>query len=147
MAKEIAIAVNPEKDCLEVLKSFKHKGLFEGARVHFVFIFEVQYYFNELTTYVFPTEEQKDSIKQNFLDIVENVKNDILGEAKPKEVVHQCLFAYDPKEKMVEYVESHHCDLAIVATRNKSKLESLFTSSFAEHMIKLSTSDVLVVRP
>jgi len=57
------------------------------------------------------------------------------------------LLANDPAEELAHYLKQEKAHLVVVGTRGLKGFAGLFTSSFAQHMLRNAPCDVLVLRP
>ena len=119
----------------------------DGDIVNLVHIFERHTYFHQLSAFSYPSEEQEKSIKESVLNILDGYKQKILAESsKSLKINCQCLFSRTPKETSVEFLEESKSDIAVVATRERSGLLGLFSSSFTDYLCRHTKADIYVTR-
>lgn len=145
--KNIVICASLNDDSLGLLKQLKGNDLLKDAKLHFVHCFEIQIYTSDFSPYVFPTEETYPEIEKSTVAILKNVAKEVCTETQFKNADFKCFFSHSPKEKVREYLKEEKADLVVVATRGKHGIEGLFSSSFAEHLLKYSPCDIHVLRP
>lgn len=142
--KNVVICASLNDESLKNLESLKGDPILQNARIHLVHCFEIQVYTSDFSPYIYPTEEKYPEIESATLKILENLAAKIVPES---EVVKKCFFSQSPKQKVKEYLEEIDADLCIVATRGKHGIKGLFSSSFAEHLVKYSPCDLHILRP
>lgn len=144
---EIVLCVGLNEPCLETLAQLADSQLIKNAKkIHLIHCFEIQIYTSELVApYIFPTKDKYPEIEAATTKILENLAIK-LGVEKDKYAL-QCFFTESPKKKTKEYLEEVGADLCVVATRGKHGIKGLFSSSFAEHLLKYSPCDIYVLRP
>ncbi len=145
--KTVVIAVSLDKEALPHFHKLKNSALFKGVHLHFVHIFEVRHYVDGLTYYSFPNQEQYTTIEKEVYQVFDNLEKDLFPSGDPASVTKKCLFDGSPKKALAEYSQEVGADLIVMATREKHGIKGFFTSSFAEHMIKTSPCDTLVLKP
>ena len=146
--KNVVICAPLEEELLENFERLKDMDYLRGANVHIVHCFEVQMYAYEFMAAYYPTDEQFKSIETSVKEILENFQKKIssAGDEKTQWSYH-VLKSTDCKGQIVKYLEESGADLAIMATRGKHGIEGLFTSSFADYMIKHAPCDLTILRP
>lgn len=145
--KEIVLCATLTDQSLNLLKEFKSSPLLEGAKIHIVHCFEVQVYTNEFSPYIYPTEDKYPELTEAAQTVLQGVE-DALKEKHPHtEFIKEVYFTQSPKQRMKEYLKEIKADLVVVATRGKHGIEGLFTSSFAEFLVKYSPCDIHILRP
>lgn len=145
--KNVVVCVGLNDESLKSLRTLKKHDLIKNAeKIHFAHCFEIQVYTSEFSPYIFPTEEKFPDIEKSALTILEALAKDILNDKQLANAQFHCFFSHSPKERMREFLEDTDANLAIVATRGIHGIEGLFSSSFAEHMIKYSPCDTYIVR-
>ncbi|MDD0853394.1 universal stress protein [Halobacteriovorax sp. GB3] len=145
--KNIVICASLNDHSLDLLKLLKGNDLLKDAKLHFVHCFEIQIYTSDFSPYVFPTEEKYPEIETSSKAILGNLAKEICTEEQLKNADFQCFFSHSPKERVREYLKESNADLVVVATRGKHGIEGLFSSSFAEHLLKYSPCDIHIMRP
>ena len=144
--KNIVICAALNDESLNLLRTLKDSPLLNQAKIHCVHCFKTEVYTNEFSAYVFPSDDKFPEIEKAVVSILSSLQKDVLGVGASAGDIH-CFFDHSPKQKIREYLKDIKADLVIVATRGKHGLEGLFSSSFAEHLIKYSPCDIHVLRP
>jgi len=145
--REIVLCATLTDQSLDLIKKLKGSPLLDGARVHIVHCFEIQVYTNEFSPYIYPTEDKYPELTEAAKGILQNVEDELKKSHPNTEYVKEVYFTQSPKQKMKEYLAEINADLVVVATRGKHGIEGLFTSSFAEFLVKYSPCDIHILRP
>lgn len=145
--KNVVICASLNDESLNSLKSLKNSPLLEGAKVHLVHCFEVHVYTSDFSPYVYPTEDKYPELEEASNKVLAGLANELLPVEKRDQIETHVFFSQSPKQKMREYLEESSADMVVVATRGKHGIEGLFSSSFAEHLVKYSPCDVHILRP
>lgn len=113
--------------------------------IEFVHIFEEQHYHYMLQPMTYPLPDQRQVVQESVLEVMKGLKKSMtyLNEVKTN---FYCAFHSSPKDAMVEHLGKRASDIVHVATRGKNGVQNLFTSSFADHLLKFSPCNVYVVR-
>lgn len=141
--KKIIVAVGLDEETHEALLKIKKIDIHPDTEIHLVNVFPVILYARgmHLAVLTYPLPQERPAIEETVLAKLKAVKDEILPEHK--KVVFKCLFDSNEKAAFNDYVGSRNADLVVVATR---KRHGLFDSSFAQHQLKHSHSNVLVLR-
>jgi hypothetical protein len=145
--KNILIAVAINNPCKESLVEFFKGSDFSNSHVTLAHVFEIHQYINEFTPYTYPPEDQIENIKEEVENHLKNWEGALFEAGKePSQVNRVCFFHSSPKEGMIDYINEHKFDLMVVATRRKSGLGQVFSSSFAQAMCNSVETPVLVLK-
>jgi nucleotide-binding universal stress UspA family protein len=129
----------------EMFSSLRKMEWMNDSEIHIVHIFRMLNYGDGLSFNVsFPFSFNEKELSEAVIEKMKTMAKGFLPYGHVGKVVYQCLFDTDIKSKMKNYVNENKIDLLIVATRER---QGLFESSFANHMIKKSASNILVLRP
>ncbi|MCO4793389.1 MAG: universal stress protein [Bacteriovoracaceae bacterium] len=142
--KNVVICVSLNDECLKSLEHLKSDPVLDNARVHLVHCFEVQVYTSDFSPYIYPTEEKYPEIEAASLKILEGLEAKLGLNGK---AVKKCFFSQSPKQRLRDYLEEENADLCVLATRGKHGIKGLFSSSFAEHLVKYSPCSLHILRP
>lgn len=142
--KNIVVLTALNDDSINLIKTFKDNPILQGATLHFYHCFEINIYTTDLSPYIYPTEEQYEEIKKSSINILKEIAAEVATSSNKTQF--QCEFSQSPKQKAIEYLQSINADCAIVATRGKHGIEGLFSSSFAEHLVKFSPCDIYILK-
>jgi len=142
--KNVVICVSLNDESLDNLAQLKGDQILKDAKVHLVHCFEIQVYTSDFSPYIYPTEDKYPEIEAATLKILDSLQGRLGLEGK---VEKKCFFSQSPKQRLKEYLEESKADLCVVATRGKHGIQGLFSSSFAEHLVKYSPCDLHIKRP
>lgn len=145
--KNIVLCASLNDESLDLLKELKDSSLFKDSTVHLVHCFEVQLYTADFAPYIYPTEDKYPEIEEASKTILQGVEDTLKGNSNIKSFETRVFFSQSPKQKIKEYLEDIKADLVVVATRGKHGIDGLFSSSFAEFLVKFSPCDVHILRP
>lgn len=145
--KNIVLCASLNDESLTLLKELKSSPLLENAKVHLIHCFEVQLYTADFAPYIYPTEDKYPEIAEASKTILKGVEDELKKNPAIKSFETEVFFSQSPKQKVKEYLENINADLVVVATRGKHGIEGLFSSSFAEFLVKFSPCDVHILRP
>lgn len=142
-ARKIVVAVSFEEETQKPLMQLKNMDIHPDAEIHLVHVIPVILYARgmSLSVLTYPLPEDRPRIEESVLKALTDVRNEIFP--KHKNVVMKCLFDVNTKAYFTEYVEKEKADLVVVATRGR---HGLFDSSFAQHQLKHSSANLLVLR-
>lgn len=143
--KNVVLCASLNDPSLDLLSTLEGSDLLKDANVHLVHCFEVQLYTADFAPYVYPTEEKYPEIEDASQIILRPLKETLSKNAKSVE--SKIFFSQSPKQKIKDYLKEVNADLVVVATRGKHGIEGLFSSSFAEFLVKYSPCDVHILRP
>ena len=146
--RTVVICAPLDEELLGNFERLKEMDVLKGANVHIVHCFEVQMYAYEFMAAYYPTDEQFKSIETSVKDILGTFQGKIkeAGDDKTTWTSH-VLKSTDCKGQLVKYLEEQNADMAIISTRGQHGIEGLFTSSFADYMIKHAPCDLTILRP
>lgn len=146
--KKVMICAPMNEDGLGQLKELDYRNLLAGNEVTIVHCFKTEMYTDAFLVNFYPTEEQLPAIEKSVTDVLIGLQSKIQGiEHPPKNVTVKVLFGSDPKHKIIDFISSSKADLTVIATRGKHGIEGLFSSSFAEYMIRHSPCPLFISRP
>jgi nucleotide-binding universal stress UspA family protein len=145
--KNIVLCASLNDESLDLLKELKNSSIFEDSNVHLVHCFEVQLYTADFAPYVYPTEDKYPEIEEASKNILKAVEEELKTNPSINSFETKVFFSQSPKQKIKEYLDEVKADVVVVATRGKHGIEGLFSSSFAEFLVKFSPCDVHILRP
>lgn len=145
-ARKIVIAVSLEEETLKPLHQLKNMNISNDAEIHLVHIVPTVLYARgmQFSVLTYPLPEERPKIEESIIAKLKDVKKDVLPDAQ--NVTYTCLFDSNEKAAFNDYVESQQADLVVVATRGRHGLKTFFDSSFAQHQLKYSPVNVLILR-
>jgi len=146
--KNIVLFASLTDDSLSSLKRLKESSFFsQDCTIHLVHCFEIQTYTAEFSAYTYPTTAQYPEFEEGARNVLKVLEKNLSEKFNHLKFQTSILFSTDPKHKLTDYLKENKADLAIIATRGKHGIEGLFSSSFADHLIRYSSCDVHVLRP
>ncbi len=116
--------------------------------VDFIHIVERKVYPADLMLAVeTPTPEEFKVLRETIIDylrhqLVASLPAELRGSSKVT-----VLLANDTAEELAHYLKEEKARMVVVGTRGLKGFAGLFTSSFAQHMLRNAPCDVLVLRP
>jgi len=143
--KNIVLCASLNDPSLDLLGTLKGSDIIKDANVHIIHCFEVQLYTADFAPYVYPTEEKYPELEEASQLILNPLKEKLASDCSS--VNSKVFFSQSPKQKIKEYLQEVNADMVVVATRGKHGIEGLFSSSFAEFLVKFSPCDVHILRP
>ncbi len=147
-AQKIVVAVPLEENLLDSLHKWGREFDFsEISEMRFIHIVK-----KNVTPLEFGLMESPDDT--TFREMVPTLEKFLKEEAKkivPSDykgnISYHVTNNYHPEKEVIELLLDFHADLIVVATRGHHGFESLFHSSFTDHMVKHAPCDVFVIRP
>jgi nucleotide-binding universal stress UspA family protein len=145
--KKLCVCIRPEAELVGVIKNeLKQIDLGQYDEVHFVHGFQTQVYADMFYISSYPSEEQSQEIENSISDYLKMLSKETIPESSQTKIVHKCMFSNSPKVTVKEYVEQQKIDDMMIATRGDLGLKTLFSSSFAEYMVKFAPCRLIIVR-
>lgn len=145
-ARKIMIAVGLEQETNAPLMKIKEMSISSDAEIHLVHIVPVILYARgmQFSVMTYPLDEDRPKIQEVITEKLKALGSDLFPGFK--NIKYACLFDANEKAAFTNYVEEQKGDLVVVATRGKKGLSNFFDSSFAQHQLKYSPANVLVLR-
>lgn len=143
--KNVVLCASLNDPSLDLLATLEGSELIKGANVHLIHCFEVQLYTADFAPYIYPTEEKYPELEEASQVILKPLKDKLSKDSNSIE--SKVFFSQSPKQKIKDYLKEINADLVVVATRGKHGIDGLFSSSFAEFLVKFSPCDVHILRP
>lgn len=143
--KNVVLCASLNDPSLDLLGTLENSELIKDANVHLIHCFEVQLYTADFAPYIYPTEEKYPEIEEASQVILKPLKDKL--QKNVHSIESKVFFSQSPKQKIKDYLKEINADLVVVATRGKHGIEGLFSSSFAEFLVKFSPCDVHILRP
>lgn len=147
MKRKIGICVDLNESSVNKLKE-KLAGinLADVEKVYLIHGFQRQVYVDNFFFTQFPFKEQMEEVEKSVIQVLTDIEKSLTNGNDSLEVEKKCLFSDYPKKEIADYVDEQEMDQLIIATRTKSGIEGLFSSSFAEYMLRHVKSELLVIR-
>ncbi len=142
--KKIMLCIDLNNESLEVFKeSFKKEQWGDVQEYHLVYSVQLQVYADTFFLTSFPDESQHKDIEASVQEVISNLKKEILPDANCK---IKCLFSSSPKAAMAEYAKNNNIDEMVIGTRGKHGVAGVFSSSFAEYMVRHAPCQLRIIR-
>ena len=144
--KHTVVALPYEEKFIPTFERLKGSAFLEAEKTTLLHVFPTKIIPMEMTTYTYPSEEEIPGIRESVLTYLTMMKNKLFGDREESRVQLECRFSTNPKKDVVDFLGKNKADCVIVATRGLSGFQNLFSSSFADFMIKHAPCDVHVLR-
>jgi len=146
--QKIVIALPLEDSLLGPLHEWGKKFDFSHVEsIHFVHVVK-----KNITPLEYGLMESPDEVTyQDMVPALSKFLKDEATKILPKDYKGTVEFLvtkdFNPEEEIIDILKNVNASLIVVTTRGKHGLDSLFHSSFTNHMVRYSPCDVFVVRP
>ncbi|MGB0453148.1 MAG: universal stress protein [Bacteriovoracaceae bacterium] len=140
------ICMDLTTESLALFKERLPKYNFEQySEVHLIHGFQTQSYSDNFIYSTFPTEDQYPEVEKAVIETLRNFQNESPA-LENLNVKFACLISSNPKEAISQFAREHEFDQIIIGTRGKHGLEAMFSSSFAEYMVRHAKADLIILR-
>jgi nucleotide-binding universal stress UspA family protein len=126
----------------ETLKSWNWDTTQE---LHLVHGFQLQIYADTFFFNSYPLEDQYDQIEESVNQVLSQLASE-LDFGKDLKIFTKCIISSSPKKALADYAQEQSIDEMIISTRGKHGIEALFSSSFAEYMIRYAPCELRIIR-
>lgn len=145
--KKVLVAVDLNDDSMKSIKeNLALRDWSKVDEVHLVHGFQLQVYADNFLFAAYPMENQYEEVEKSVCGLLDNLTEDLFEEGKGPKVISECLITSGPTQAIVDYARDKKIDEMIIGTRGKHGFEGLFSSSFAEHMIRHAHCDLFICR-
>ncbi len=145
--KKVLVAVDLNDDSMKMIKeSLKEREWSEVDEVHLVHGFQLQVYADNFLFAAYPMEDQYEQVKESVSGLLGQLTSNAFKDGEKPKVIRECLITAGPTQAIVEYAAKNSIDEMIIGTRGKHGFEGLFSSSFAEHMVRHAPCDLFICR-
>ncbi len=127
-------------------KKFEKYDWSKVSELHLVHGFKTQTYVDTFTYSTYPLESEYGPIEKSVKELLDSLGEKLTVGAKDLNIRSTCLIGTSPKELIRQYAMDYRIDEMIVSTRGTHGVESLFTSSFAEFMVRFAPCDLKIIR-
>lgn len=145
--KKIMMCIDLKNESVDLfLKDIKKTDWKDINEVHFVHGFQLQYYADTFYFTSYPLESQYAEIEQSVMQVLrplEDAVKDLNSEVKS---FTKCMIASSPKESLIDYAKKNAINSMVIGTRGKHGIEGLFSSSFAEYMVRHAHCELRIIR-
>ena len=145
--KRVLVAVDLSDHSVNLLK--EKMALMDWSavsEVHLVHGFQLQVYADNFFFTAYPMEDQYEEVRKSVSDLLDQLTKDVFKDSSSPKVIKDCLISASPAHHVMEYAKDHKIDEMIIGTRGKHGIEGVFSSSFAEYMIRHAHCDLQIVR-
>lgn len=147
MTKKLGICIDlTETSVAQIKRKLEEMNFSDVSEIHLLHGFQKQVYVDNFFFTQFPFQDQMEEVKKSVLEVLTDIEESIKTNGKIMTIVKECLIADLPKKEIADYVKENNLDQLIVATRGKHGIEGLFSSSFAEYMVRHVDSELLIIR-
>lgn len=147
MSKKVLACIDLNNKSIELLKNNLKEWDWQNIEeVHFVHGFQIQTYSDLFYLNSYPAEDQFDAIENSVKGVLKVLEDEVLDINKDVSIFTKCLIANSPKEILVEYAQERQIDIMVIGTRGKHGVAGLFSSSFAEYMVKHAPCELKIIR-
>ncbi|MGB0455226.1 MAG: universal stress protein [Bacteriovoracaceae bacterium] len=143
--RKIAICLSLDKSLSEDHKFLKtHPELLAHKDITVVHAFEKTFYNDDFSKFSWPEDNKWDEIEPQVLSYLKTIGEKILPDQKPFKT--DTFLSESSKAEFCEYLEKNKFDMVFVYTRAKHGIEGMFSSSFAEYLVKFAPCAVVTLR-
>jgi nucleotide-binding universal stress UspA family protein len=145
-ANKVIVAVSLEPETHGPLMKLRDLDLSADTEIHLVHVVPVILYARgmQLSVLTYPLPEDRPEMEKSIKEKLKVIRQEVLPHHK--NVHFKCLFDSNEKSAFNDYVMNQKADLVVVATRGRHGIANFFDSSFAQHQLKHSPVNVLVLR-
>lgn len=143
--KKIIIAVGLIQEAEKPFQFLKEMPIHPDSEIQLIHMITENLYVDDLEFALStPTENEKKLIVEQVTKKLQKFKDEFLPGLK--NVSLKVLFDTNIRAAFTDHVKNQKADLVVVATRSRHGIKGLFDSSFAQHQVKYSPANVLVLR-
>lgn len=143
---KVLICVNLKNSCLSSFKSFFEKSGWDNINeVHFIHGFEMHIYADNFLVTRYPMKDDVDAIRTSVVTALEDISDELVKSDRVK-VFHHCIVSENIKSDIVDYADENRIDEIVAVTHKKGLLEGIFSSSFAEYLVRHAHCAVTILR-
>lgn len=142
----MAIAISLEEELISTMMQVETLELATDAEIHLVHVVPTILYARGMhpSALTYPLPEERPGIEQAIVDKLKVIAGRLFP--RNKNIVLRCLFGQNEQETFCDYLKEHGADFAVVATRGKHGIATLFDSSFAQYLCRYSPVPLIVLR-
>lgn len=147
MNKKIMVCVDMSDESLELLKlKLKRCNWEECEEVHFVHSFSLQVYTDAFYFITYPLADQYEGVENSVLEVLKDLEKHIFENQKTPKIKYMVKISSTPKETLANYAKEKKIDEMIIGTRGVHGIAGLFSSSFAEYMVRNAPCELRILR-
>lgn len=145
--KKVMICVDLTDESVNLMKKrLAELDLSSFDRIVIAHGFELKVFADNFHFATYPQQDHYEEIQEE----VKKTLSDFIGKALPESLqskaVPYCVISMSPKESLAEYATEEKVDRMIIGTRGKKGVASLFSSSFAEFMVRHAPCELMIIR-
>jgi nucleotide-binding universal stress UspA family protein len=131
-----------EKIQNQMITKIKELDWLKNQEVELVHIFKEDHYPYMYPPMMFPTPDQQGDIAKTVDEILQDIGTK-MGFTNSKV---KCLFSSNPKDNMVDYIESAGASMVITYSKPKEGFSRYFHSSFSDYLVKHAPCTTLILK-
>ena len=145
--KNLMVCVDMSEKSLEVLeKSLKELDLDQFENIYYVHGFERTTFVDTFYLATHPMDENFPAIEKSIVETLKGLDEKVRHGSDLKNGYYSAFLSSFPKDVMCDFAKDKKIDQMIIATRGRSGIKGLFSSSFAEHMVRHAPCRLLILR-
>lgn len=145
--KKVMLCIDLNDESFNLMKDkVSSLNLEKGDELHLVHGFQLQVYSDTFFVSSFPQKDQYEPIEQSVHEALKGLEDLINKNYDGVSVHKKCMFTTSPKNGLVKYAEENSIEEMVIGTRGKHGIEGLFSSSFAEFMIRHAPCELRIFR-
>lgn len=140
------VAVDLSDHSINLLKEKLSKRDWSGvSEVHLVHGFQLQIYADNFYFTAYPMEDQYEEVKKSVNELLDGLAKEVFKGEGPA-ITKECIISSSPTKDLVDYAGEKKIDELIIGTRGKHGIAGLFSSSFAEYMVRHAPCELHILR-
>lgn len=144
---KIMVCVDLNNESVELFKKdVKQRNWKEVEEVHFIHGFQFQHYADAFYFTSYPLENQYGDIEKSVERVFQPLVNIVRDSNNEIQVISKCIIVSSPKKSLAEYAKDNKIDSMVIGTRGKDGIAGLFSSSFAEYMVRHAPCELRIIR-
>lgn len=145
--KKVLVAVDLNDHSMNLLKEkIAKKDWSQVEELHLVHGFQLQVYADNFFFTAYPMEDQYEGVEKSVESLFDQLVKGVFEEGTGPKIFKECLISGSPSHEIVEYSKKHKINEMLIGTRGKHGIEGMFSSSFAEYMIRHAHCDLQIFR-
>lgn len=147
MKKKIMVCVDLSNLSVDLFKKDLRDWSWDGIEeVHFVHGFQLQHYADAFCYSYYPTKEQEEGVEDSVKEVLAPLENIVKELAPGVKTYKKCLIVGAPKDAICDYAEEKKIDRMVIGTRGIHGVAGIFSSSFAEYMVRHAPCELRIIR-
>jgi nucleotide-binding universal stress UspA family protein len=147
MNKKIMVCVDMSDESLDLLKEKLKSWDWAGYdEIHFVHSFSLQVYTDAFYFITYPLEDQYEGVEKSVLEVLKDLEKAIISKEEKLHIKYMVKLSTSPKETIADYAKEHCIDEMVIGTRGVHGMAGIFSSSFAEYMVRNAPCELRILR-